>query len=288
MPLSFATLYGNIGFTGLVNDKEVSLFKSIQDGEDNIKRVIEGVDLVKDMESLSVWASLYGYQDMGSLITNSPYYIGAGVKGSLLSDIYYTVRGNFKTGVSPYTKTGEETVESALILAGMGAFSIDWYMNIDKDIIRMLTPSMSLNIGISSGDSDLDDVQLGSNSDEALESISLYSPMGASGPGVVYSTSNQNLLYIKYVGSVAPFKTLQVQLESALFMRTVSGVSGNSDVMSDATGNYLGTEVSVSANYRPFSDLGISVSGGMFIPNKDVMTSGDPTGMLTAYVSLSL
>ena len=47
------------------------------------------------------------------------------------------------------------------------------------------------------------------------------------------------------------------------------------------------TELSLTGNYRLFSDLGITFVSGLFIPDGTVLVS-KVSGLISAYVSLSL
>lgn len=296
VPLSFATLYGHVGFTGLLHRDEDTLITSYQDDkkEDdeergNVSHVIEGVDLVTETDNMTFWGSLYGYQDIRpeNLAKNIGIYVGAGFQGSITSSIYYSLRGNFKTGIFPYSESGSEfeAADTALILAGMGAMSLDWF--IQAESLKVFRPLVSFKLGASSGDSELTLSQRGTNQGVKIDQVNQYSPIISSGPGNIYSTSNTNLTYFKLDASVTPLEKLQTTVGTTMFFRTVKGVTGDTNISKDSDGNYIGTEISLTANYRLFSDLGVSVSGGFNIPNKDV-TGEDPSGLIAAYVSLSL
>lgn len=288
VPLGFATLIGNIGYLGLVNRNEVTFIKTAQD-DDGISRIIEGVDLVKEMETLALWASVYSQQDTNSMDNNLSIYGGGGVSGSVGSDIYYSVRGNYQAGLFPYQDSVTDKLKGAGLSAGMGAVTLNWYINSDSELIRSLSPYLTVDFGISSGDSNLGEgaVLGASQSKEVSDGITLYSPMVSGGPGVIYSTNNQNLTYFKVLASASPIKNLQTQLGTTVFFRTVKGAMSDTDVANDADGSYLGSEVSLTANYRPYSDLGVSVSGGVFFPDGTVLDKS-ASGMITVYLSLSL
>lgn len=292
LPLGFANVIVNGGYTGLqsiMNKNDISLIQTAKD-EDDIKKIIDGLDVIKDIGAITVWGSLYSVQDMNSS-KNLPVYIGGGVSGGIGSDLFYTVKGNFNTGLYPYleTKTDGTTEEqSALILAGLGDVSLNWYIKSENPIVKKISPSLSANIGISSGDENLVSSGLGeSQSDDISDGVNYYVPMVSGGPGTIYSTNKSNLTFLKLAASISPLKDFQTQLGSVVFFRTIEGVTSDSEVDANADGHYMGTEVSLTANYRPFSDLGISLSGGVFLPDGTVIDS-DPSVMLTAYVSLSL
>lgn len=294
LPFSFATLYGHIGYTGLIHRDEDSLISTKQDElkdeeRDNIKLVIEGLDFVSETDLMTFWGSIYATQDLRpeNLAKNYSVYIGAGFQGSIRTDLFYSLRGNFKTGGFSYSEVAseDEPTDSTMITAGMGALSLDWFIRFDN--VSHLNPMLSLDVGVSSGDDSVIDSQIGSVQGKELDSISLYSPIVSTGPGSIYSTSNTNLTYCKVDASISPLNNLQTSLGSVVFFRTVEGVTGDSNVGADTSGNYLGTEISLTANWRLFSDLGVSLSGGVNIPNKDI-TGQDISGLIAAYVSLSL
>lgn len=285
-PLSFLSIIGHAGYTGLINKDELSYFETTLD-DNNIERVIEGVDLVKDMDLSTVWASVYSYQDINDL-NNLGIYIGSGVNVTLGTDFFLSVRGNFQTGTFLYKDDKTTEYEGSSILAGMGVVDFTWFISSENETVKSLTPYATFTFGISSGDSDINYTDYG-KTQPAGSSVSLYSPMVSGGPGVIYDINNQNLTYFKLTGSVSPLKNLQTQLGSTVFLRTVKGATSSvaSGSGSFSGGNYMGTEISVTANYRPFSDLGVSFSGGGFFPDGTVETT-DPYGMCSLYLSLSL
>ena len=288
IPLGSGTLVANAGMSTLLNKKEVTIYSTSLD-DININRIVEGADFIKEFDLITFWASFYSYQDFQSLINNLPIYIGGGVTGTIMTDIFYTVKGAFQTGRFFYIDESSSASSGVLSLAGMGSFNATWYMNLDNSIVKSLSPFVSVDFGISSGDSGLVSTSLGEKqSSSSINSfVSLYTPISVESPGVIYSVYNQNLTYLKLQGSVSPFKNLQAQLGSTLFFRTIKGAMSDTDVRYDTDGSYIGTEFSLTGNYRPFSDLGISVTGGIFIPDGVVLTSG-VFGLLTAYVSLSI
>ncbi|MGL1892302.1 MAG: hypothetical protein OCD02_11790 [Spirochaetaceae bacterium] len=287
MAMGSGSLSINAGYSGLIHEDEISIISTIEDDdEETVKRLIEGADYIIPLGSLTGWVSVYTFQDFNSLSTNLSVFFGGGLKGSIGSDLYYSLRGNFQGGLYPYLDSETLDTESETLIAGMGVLSLDWYLQFEK--IKFLTPAISLNIGISSGDDTISDgAGLGDVQPDLDDLVSLYSPITTGGPGTIYSTNNQNLMYMKVGASVSPLDTLQTQLSSVVYFRTVEGATSDSNVDSEESGNYLGTEISLAINYRPFSDLGVSVSGGFFFPDGTVIDD-DPSGMITAYVSLSL
>ncbi len=286
VPLSSSVLIGRVGYTGLVNENEVSFLTTSEDDAD-VNRIVEGVDLVKEFEALTLWASLFSYQDITNL-NNISVYIGGGLNGTIKNDIFYSVRANFQTGQYYYKDiTGEDA--GAVIVAGMGVISVNWFLNSDNALLSSLSPYLNVDFGMSSGDSSLITTSFGEiqTSTDVEDGVTLYSPMASGGPGTIYSINNQNLTYLKILASVSPFKDIQTQLGTTVFFRSVAGAISDTDYDPEADGNYLGTEISITGNYRPFSDLGVSLTAGMFFPDGTILDT-DPTGMVAVYLSLSL
>jgi hypothetical protein len=285
--LGSTTIIFNAGYTGLLRTGETSINRTAIDMEaaknekdiNNIRLIIEGIDVVKDISSVSLWGSLYSAQDLRDdmLLKNLPVYIGGGLRGSVKSMVYYSIRGNFKTGFYPYFNA-DNVLASSLMNAGMGAANV----SVITDLM-----SVSLDAGVSSGDPALVKNNPGDRQEKTLGSVSQYSPLITSGPGVIYSTSNQNLTYGKLGVSFIPVEKLQTTLGSTVFFRTVKALTGDSSLDSSADTQYIGTEVFLTANFRPFSDLGVSFTGGVNIPNGEISSSGI-TGLVTLYVSLSI
>jgi len=287
LALGPGVLNTHILLSSLINDNEVSLFTTSNDDGD-VSRVIEGVDYIKEFDSMTIWASLYSSQDVNSFV-NFALYLGGGVSGTIKDDIFYSFRSNLLTGQFFYLDSITTEDKGAPLLAGMGVISTTWFMNFDNEIIRRLSPFITVDFGMSSGDSKLNTQTLGANQGDISisDGVHLYSPLTTGGPGTIYSINNQNLTYFKIQNSVSPMENIQAQLGSTIFFRTVDGVISDEDLKSNTSGNYLGLEVSLVGNYRPFSDLGVSVSGGVFFPNKAVLDSS-VSGMLAAYLSLSI
>lgn len=294
LPLSIGTLNINAGYSGFIHRDEYSLIKSVQDSYDEedrnrVRLLVEGVDFIKEFRDISFWLSLYSYQDLRpeNFRDNTALYAGGGIHGALNSIFSYSLRGNFKTGSFSYAKNATSENQGTLILAGMGALSLDWYLK-SIEALSSLSPTIGLRFGVSSGDSGLKSSAIGYDQGEELSNTTLYSPMITGGPGSVFPISNQNLTYGKLAMSIKPHKRLQTQIGSVVFFRTVEGVTGSDDVDPKENGNYMGTEVSLAVNYRPFSDLGVSLSSGLFIPNKSVMISDHINWVSSVYLSLSL
>jgi len=64
-------------------------------------------------------------------------------------------------------------------------------------------------------------------------------------------------------------ESIQVELLGVSFFRSTGGIISNETLKPGSSEKYLGTEVDLKVRYRPFSDLGVSITGGLFFPNDD-------------------
>ena len=55
-------------------------------------------------------------------------------------------------------------------------------------------------------------------------------------------------------------------LKASAFWRLTQGAIFDSGIDEGSTSPYLGTEVNLILNFRPLSDLGVSLTNGVFLP----------------------
>ena len=96
--------------------------------------------------------------------------------------------------------------------------------------------------------------------------------------GTVFSPRLGNLMVTDFSYSIKPFtrdgrnaiQEFQAELAALGFFRPTTGVISQGNAASTSSDElYLGTEVDLRLNFRPFSDLGFSLSNGVFLPNND-------------------
>lgn len=287
LPLGPGDLIAKVGYSGLVNQNEVSILQTSSD-EENIPRIIEGADYIIDQNTGTLWFSIYSLQDILNIDSNLSVYIGGGYTGIIGTDVFYTLQGNFQTGLFPYFNDKSE-VNGAVIAAGIGDINVVWFIRGESSIVKRMTPFVSFDFGISSGDSNLisADLAVADQPDEINNGVTIYTPISTGGPGSIYSINYQNLTYFKVKGSITPLDKLQTEIGTVLYFRTVEGPTSDNTLNNEEKGNYLGVEFNMGVNYRPLSDLGISLNGGLFIPDGTINES-NVSGMLGLYASLTL
>ena len=67
--------------------------------------------------------------------------------------------------------------------------------------------------------------------------------------------------------SVAVLDNFQAVLSGLLFFRTTDGPISEGGLAAGSTGKYLGTEIDLELRFRPFSDLGLAATTGIFFPS---------------------
>ncbi len=95
--------------------------------------------------------------------------------------------------------------------------------------------------------------------------------------GTVFSPKVGNLNVLELSYSIRPLaetgirtiEKFQTGIDGLIFFRNTSGSISSGNTNPNSSEGYLGSEVDLTLNYRPFSDLGISLAGGLFFPNDD-------------------
>lgn len=84
-----------------------------------------------------------------------------------------------------------------------------------------------------------------------------------------------NIIFSRLSYSIKPLSDLensvlsniQMELTDLTYFRSTAGAISESGINGTSDSLYLGTEIDGTVNFRPYSDLGISISSGVFIPN---------------------
>ena len=95
----------------------------------------------------------------------------------------------------------------------------------------------------------------------------VFIPVSSRETGLVFSPVLTNVLFPEISYSIIPFRNFQMSLKGLFFFSSTLGPLFEDDTQLFPTGRYIGSEVNLSLKYRPFSDLGVGISGGVFFPN---------------------
>ncbi|NBC29987.1 MAG: hypothetical protein GVY29_08340, partial [Spirochaetes bacterium] len=197
-------------------------------------------------------------------------YTSVELGGALTSTLFYTVFGTFQTGRMLTYAEDDDTVTGFSyrykpIFAGAGGAGMRYYFP------KLLAQRTGFNVLVGTGDGDATSVIEGNDTGAST----LFVPIAGKTTGQVLRAGLGNNVSVHAFYSIKPFtdsptreiRDLQFGLDAFTFIRLVEGPVPADGVRAAGSGNYLGSEIDAGVNYRPFSDFGISLTGGVFLPN---------------------
>lgn len=205
-------------------------------------------------------------------------HIGFGFRGRLAPSVYQNVFYYFNYGHGKYT--------TAAHLFGGGLS----YYNEDFHYTRVRIRGF-----YSSGDNDQNFFYGGySGGDTSTHFIALSS---APVSGLVFSPEIGNLTLCEVSLSMRPLsesrnsalEKFQTSLAALAFFRNTGGAISEGGIDGTSDESYLGSEVNMALRFRPFSDFGFSLAGGIFLPNDGAFldTAADVQSVLRLDFSLN-
>ena len=190
-------------------------------------------------------------------------YLGAGVSGPIVPMLFYDLYGYFGGGKTLTDLGGFYTYKP--IQSYMVGANLQYFMpEVQQSVV-------SLGYLYSSGDKDHGGFYEGNTDGASKMFVGLTSPAF----GAVFSPKLGNLMVTDLSYSVKPFagqgsrvlEEFQTELSTLAFFRPTSGVISEPGINPASDDLYLGTEVDLALNFRPFSDLGFSLVNGVFFAN---------------------
>jgi len=193
-----------------------------------------------------------------------------------------------------YLGTGSESFPAGSpdysILSFMGSVGARYYME------QFFYSRISARFLYFSGDSDYTGSFLEGNSSG---DGTVFTPVSSKSLALVFSPDPGNIMLGKLGYSIKPFggsgsmmlKNMQAELTGTVFFRSTTGLISESGIDPVSDSLYLGTEIDGTVNFRPFSDLGMFVTGGVFVPGTGssgaFLESQDVEFLLSAGLSFS-
>lgn len=180
-------------------------------------------------------------------------YFGIGLAGSMRRDLYHRLYSFFNYGHGSYRT-----------LAYLAGGELSFYLE-DLNYSRIKLAGL-----YSSGDPEQGSYYGGYNGSNASNH---FIPLSHSEQfGIAFSPSPGNISVGELSYSIKPLSSaypgeLQLELSTFSFIRNTTGAISETGVSSTSDQLYLGSEADLRLKYRPFSDLGITLSGGVFMPN---------------------
>jgi hypothetical protein len=192
---------------------------------------------------------------------NSQYF-GLGMGGAIVPSLYYNLFGYLETGETLSYENGE--YKYAPILAFACGGKISWFL---KDSLESI---LGLAVLFASGDNDYNTIIEGNTKGDA----NLFIPISKTELGVAFNPEIPNIFLISLEYSMKPLQSLndpvwsnlQTAIKANLYFRAANGFISEDGVDLGSDSLFLGVEPAVIANFRPFSDLGMVLSLGAFLP----------------------
>jgi hypothetical protein len=284
------------GYTGLLlkptSDVEMSRLDQVDDADDDeflAPRRLVGLAELRLPEifpASDLWISLVFQEDLrpeDELIEEGSselqpggggrvdtQYTSVQLEGSITGQLFYTVFGIFQTGrtLTPVDDDDEVTgisYEYKPIFAGAAGAGMRYY------IPTFLASRTGFEVLFATGDDDHTSVVEGNQEDASTQFLPISSPSISQ----AFAAELGNLIAVNAFYSLKPLanaaarevQDLTVGLDLYTFLRATEGPVAAGGVNAAGDGLYLGSEVDATVAYRPFSDLGISLTGGIFFPN---------------------
>lgn len=195
------------------------------------------------------------------------FYLNLGLKGRIGSFLFYNLYGNTEAGLYDMPVDDGDIIP---LIAGAGGLKLTIPLNLP------LKPLITADLYYSSGGKwdERGDYE-GSDISPDEDMLFQYTPFSAQNVGYVYSIGRGNLFYGDLKVSVTPLSFLSVALESLTLFRSVNGPVSALPLTGETVDSpYLGEELTLAVNIKPFSDLGFQVKGGVFLPNDAVVDNG--------------
>lgn len=225
-----------------------------------------------------------GLVDSGGLLDT--YYFSIKSSGAIpqIDNFNYSLSYAYNGGRSLSSVDNNEFYSYSQISAHLVNFKLN------KFIPEFYNGFASYGFVYSSGDSDF----IGYNDDNRKGLAEVFVPLSRSGFAVAFSPSIGNIMVNELSGSIKPMKQVQTTLKASLFNRTTTGPISESGVDPNSTDLFLGTGLDFIVNYRPLSDLGVTLITGLFIPSSGVFNeeyleeNGNVQGSISLNVSFSM
>jgi hypothetical protein len=219
----------------------------------------------------------------------STVYAGAGLSGPLLPSLYYDSFFYMNTGqtLSYLADAASATgfsYQYAEIVAFLGGIGLRYYAE------SFLSSLVQVRVIFSSGDADATTYFEGNTSGVS----SVFVPISQEELGIAFQPQLGNLAILTASYSLKPFSgsrtawgNLQVELAASSYLRPTRGAISATGVNPASTDAYLGTEIMGKANFRPFSDLGMALSLGGFLPSASAFTGTAALPVLAGRLEVS-
>ncbi len=222
-------------------------------------------------------------------------YTGIGLSGPVIDSLYYRAYYYFGTGRSLSYLADSES-ETGFSYQYTDIFSHMTGMNIDYYLTDILYSVISLSFNFATGDADAESYFEGNTAGNYTQ----FTPVSPVSTALVFNPGVSNIISTALSYSIKPLSSSSLSyIDSAqivfkaipFFLAETGAPLLYNGINPDIAGNYLGTEIDLTMNFRPFSDLGGILQTGLFLPAADAFAEGsefDTSAVFLARLTLSV
>jgi hypothetical protein len=205
-------------------------------------------------------------------------YLGLGLSGPITSEMYYDFYGYIGTGRElvfendSQSSTGQ-AYKYEQILGFLTGGSVRYYLP------QLMQSLAMVKVMFASGDSNQTAYLEGGGGGTLSAFLPVSEPASSN---FAFGPKASNLVMVEIGYSLKPLSWMQGTLWESLqtgamitpYFKPTKGPVSEPAVKATGDAGYLGTELDGTANYRPFSDLGLGLTLGVFMPNSSAFAKG--------------
>ncbi|HET6487647.1 MAG TPA: alginate export family protein [Spirochaetia bacterium] len=192
----------------------------------------------------------------------STQYFGLELDGPIVGALYYDAYGYLQTG--QFLQYTDGSYQQAGQLAYLASIGLRYYAP------DLLFSAVGAKLLFASGDASATTVVEG----KAAGTSSAFTPITNATIAYVFSPQLTNIAYGEVSYSLKPLTairaaladSLQTQVVADVFLRPTPGATSAPGIVAGNTDLYLGTEVDLVVTARPVSDIGLTLTAGVFMP----------------------
>lgn len=246
-----------VGLTGTFANESQSVRTSIAGIlQGDLRSLVSSERLIPDGASAPT-----GSQDTGLYST---FALVPGFQFTFSPQVFWDIHGVVQAGT---TQVLVSEYETQTVLSGSALTRLIWFPS--------QTNRLLFQVQWSSGDGTYrDSFDEGATLTGARSFLHLYKPLNGPSLGMIFAPKPGNLTWGTIQWSGRPFsksagafgRSASINASVFTFFRNQQGPVSDSRVSATVVNPYLGTELNVGLNVRPFSDLGFGLTGGIFLP----------------------
>ena len=188
-------------------------------------------------------------------------YVGAGLDGTIVSTLTYSLYGYL--GIMHDLVYTDGSYQRSLGYSALAGGGVGYFIE------SALFSRIGAKLLFASGDAGAVSVY-----ESNTRELTLFLPISRAPLGYVFSPQMSNIVRMEASYSLKPLsalpgdfgRNLDATLKADVYLRPTAGAISESGIPSGNAEPYLGTETDFTVNFRPFSDLGITLWGGLFFP----------------------